>query len=228
MNSLLTPYNSPQITITVALLAASTTLALPLNQESTERAELSTEAPSADSSNESAPEGTIFNYEIPTEDELSPGYELDEEQKRLQELQPPAIDSYVPFAVQEVDEEEPEPKEQKKPKKGGKKYNAEEKWINKKQPTEAKDSSSEDNGDRQYDLLDFIIENLFHGIADQYNAQRRANENTEVLVLNKGEYVPNPQRRVDEEAENERVLFQIHGHLGGPKSYKFGFDTGKE
>lgn len=193
-----------------------------MNQESTE---LTTEAPSS-SSNESAPEGTIFNYEIPTEDELSPGYELDEEQKRLQELQPPAIDSYVPFAVQEVDEEEP--KEQKKPKKGGKKYNAEEKWINKKQPTEAKESSSsENNGDRQYDLLDFIIENLFHGIADQYNAQRRANDNTEVLVLNKGEYVPNPQRRVDEESENERVLFQIHG-LGGPKSYKFGFDTGKK
>lgn len=29
-----------------------------------------------------------------------------------------------------------------------------------------------------------------------------------------------------EDGEGERVEFQLHG-LGGPESYKFGFDTGK-
>lgn len=174
----------------------------------------------AKTSAESLPEGTQFNYEVPTEEELNPAA-LDDEEKLMQELQPPAIDSYVPFNVEAVAAAE------EKPRKGGKKYNKEAKWIN-KNPAVAKDVSSVEDEDRQYALLDFIIENLFQGIADQYNAQRRDlnADDGEVLVLNKGEYMPSPQRRNDEEAE--RILFQIQGHQGGAESYKFGYDTGKK
>lgn len=175
------------------------------------------------SSEQELPEGTIFNYEIPTEEELNPDG-LDEEQKQLQVLQPPAIDSANTFYAKT-----------EKPRKGGKKYNPEEKWINKNQAP--KENSDEDVEERQYALLDFIIENLFLGIADQFNQNQprvatAADDDSEAdLSLNQGEYIPNPHRRSDDvplNPENERVVFQIHGHLGGPKSYKFGFDTGKK
>lgn len=219
---------SPPQTLSIAFaLLAGLTLALPVTNEAAEAvpASASAAAEPTKESTESLPEGTIFNYEAPTEDELSPA-DLDEEEKRLQELLPPAIDSYVPFRVDAVPTE--------KPRKGGKKYNKEEKWINKHPSSVAgKDVSGETNEERQYALLDFIIENLFAGIADQYTAQRRdlnGDEGQEVLVLNKGEYMPSPQRRNDEAAagDEERILFQIHGHQGGANSYKFGFDTGKK
>lgn len=201
----------PQTLSVAFALLAGVALSLPVNNEESV-------TPEKEESSSEAPQGTIFNYEVPTEEELNPA-DLDDEQKQLTELLPPAIDSYVPFRVDEPAE---------KPRKGGKKYNKEEKWIN-KNPA-AKDASDEDNEERQYALLDFIIENLFQGIADQYNAQRRDlnAEDGGVLVLNKGEYIPNAQRRIDDSAEEEQVVFQIHGHQGGANSYKFGFDTGKK
>lgn len=181
------------------------------------------------------PEAPAFNYEVPTEDDFNP-IDLDSEERKLTELQPPAVDSYVPFRViDEAEEEEDvvEPEQKKdaqKPRKGGKKkYNPEEKWINKNAVAQDADaaSSAEDTEERQYALLDFIIENLFAGIADQYNVQRRS-QNDE-LVLNKGEYIPSAQRRIDESADDaEQVVFQVQGHQGGANSYKFGFDTGKK
>lgn len=201
---------------------------LPVGENSDAAAEEdsnTTETPdlaAVESSSSEQPEGTIFNYEIPTEEELNPSG-LDEEQKKLQVLQPPAIDSEMTFYAKT-----------EKPRKGGKKYNPDEKWINKNQAP--KESSEEDNEERQYALLDFIIENLFLGIADQYNQNQQprtvVEETDDDLALNQGEYIPNPNRRSDDDVpispENERVVFQIHGHLGGPKSYKFGFDTGKK
>lgn len=189
------------------------------NEQEAKEVSAATEKPLT--SSVETPEEPIFNYEIPTEEELNPD-DLDDEQKLLQELQPPGIDSYVPFA---------EPAE--KPRKGSKKYNPDEKWINKK-TAEAKDDSAEEDAEQQDALLQFIFENLFKDFADQYNAQRSQSnsnnkeEDTSVLVLNQGEYIPNPQRRIDEESDNERLLFQVQGHQGGPKSYKFGFDTGKK
>lgn len=227
--------SSPSVqTISMAFaLLAVLAHSLPVNNNNdgeesvtTPAAAAAEEEPTKDEATSSeVPEGTIFNYEIPTEDELNPT-DLDDEQKLLQELQPPAIDSYVPFRVEEPAE---------KPRKGGKKYNKEEKWINKNPAGGARDASSlEDNEERQYALLDFIIENLFLGIADQYNAQRRGLEAPRaddglVLSLNKGEYIPSAQRRSAAEADDdEQVVFQIHGHQGGEKSYKFGFDSGKK
>uniref|UniRef100_A0A182K3A4 Uncharacterized protein n=1 Tax=Anopheles christyi TaxID=43041 RepID=A0A182K3A4_9DIPT len=51
--------------------------------------------------------------------------------------------------------------------------------------------------------------------------------------LNRGEFVPSRNRRVDQytrrvagEDEGARIDFQMHGH-NGPNSYKFGYDTGE-
>uniref|UniRef100_A0A182NF32 Uncharacterized protein n=1 Tax=Anopheles dirus TaxID=7168 RepID=A0A182NF32_9DIPT len=51
--------------------------------------------------------------------------------------------------------------------------------------------------------------------------------------LNRGEFVPSRNRRVDQytrpvagEDEGARIDFQMHGHHG-PNSYKFGYDTGE-
>lgn len=173
----------------------------------------------------------MFNYEIPTEDELNPP-ELTDDEKLLTELQPPAIDRDSTFYEKPV-----------KPKKGTKKYNPDDKWLNKKNPdselaTALADDDAAAMAADSKSLLDFIIERLFVGLADQMFSARANNGEDEVaavpFALNLGEFVPNAQRRIDEGAATEaedgddaapRVLFQIHGHLGTPKSYKFGFDT---
>ena len=51
------------------------------------------------------------------------------------------------------------------------------------------------------------------------------NEGVSTSDLNTGEVNTNPQRRSDN-LKNQRVEFQMHG-FKGPKSYKFGYDTGK-
>lgn len=141
-----------------------------------------------------------LSYAVPKESSELEVDDLDEEQKKLLELQPPSIDSYVPFRVDEEPEE--------KPRKGGKKkYNPDEKWIN-KNPVAEKDASAEDNAERQYALLDFIIQNLFLGLAEPRALQQPIPVHH--LVLNKGEYIPSPQRRV-EDSKEEEVIFQIRG-----------------
>lgn len=218
---MLLPSIYPQTLSVAFALLAGVTLSLPVsNNEEAAAATTTATAPQESSSSAEVPQGTIFNYEVPTEEELNPA-DLDDEERQLTELQPPAIDSYVPFRVDEPVE---------KPRKGGKKYNKEEKWINKNAAAGPKESSAEDNEERQYALLDFIIENLFLGIADQYNSQRRGlnADDGQVLVLNKGEYIPSPQRRIDESAEDEPIVFEMHGQQQqGGKGFKFGFDSGK-
>lgn len=119
-----------------------------------------------------------LTYGIPTEEELNIPYDSsDDELIKLQELQPPGVDSYIPF----------DEKAAAKPRKGGKKYNPEEKLIN-KAPEDAKKTTPEDQ-QLGFDSLDFIIRTLFQGLAKEYNIRSRS-VNDETIVLNKGEYIP--------------------------------------
>ena len=149
-------------------------------------------APLEENSDETHPDvsegvGVTSTYEVPTEDEADI-VQLDEEYKKLLELQPPGIDSYVPFAEVQVPSVETV-----KPRKGGKKYNPEEKWINKNNQANESGVQTGRDGTHQYDWLDLIIENLFQGIVEESSQGAAPNNAGEsrTLVLNKGEYIPN-------------------------------------
>lgn len=157
--------------------------------------------------------GTVFNYEAPTEDELNDD-SLDEESKLLQEMRPPQVSNEPNYYEKPI-----------KPKKGTKKYNPDEKWINKKKGEEEDDAQEVDfrSDEEKLTPLDYFLANImFEFFAPLV---RNAGENEGKLSLNTGEIAPvAAQSRSDE--SNDRIEYQVHGQ-DGPQSYKFGFDTGK-
>ncbi|XP_061510818.1 uncharacterized protein LOC5668109 isoform X1 [Anopheles gambiae] len=136
-----------------------------------------------------------------------------------------------------------------KPKKSkGKKYIPSQKLINLKNPdTAEKDAegekvaaagkaarSEEDTFFLDAIDLDKLLASALLGEQDaQSEASARSLLPLRLEELNRGEFVPSRNRRVDQytrrvagEDEGARIDFQMHGHHG-PNSYKFGYDTGE-
>uniref|UniRef100_A0A182PFQ4 Uncharacterized protein n=1 Tax=Anopheles epiroticus TaxID=199890 RepID=A0A182PFQ4_9DIPT len=132
-----------------------------------------------------------------------------------------------------------------KPKKSkGKKYIPTQKLINLKQTdtVEKEKAPKEQSGDEDTFFLDAIdLDKLLaSALLGEQDAQSEASGVSgrsllplRLEELNRGEFVPSQNRRVDQytrrvagEDEGARIDFQMHGHHG-PNSYKFGYDTGE-
>lgn len=143
-----------------------------------------------------------------------------EETNFLRKLQPPPISSEPSYWGE-------------KPRKFSKKYSSLEKHINLKNKNEEKIDSyqPQQNEGYFYDDFDYSLDDKYV-VPDsdkQHHEQELLSDSSKnvpvsvVDTLNSGEVLP---RLSGAENKDDRVEYQMHG-FDGPKSYKFGYDTGK-
>lgn len=143
-----------------------------------------------------------------------------EETNFLRKLQPPAISNEPSYWGE-------------KPRKFSKKYSSTEKLINLKNKNEDKFDSylPQVNDGYFYDDFDYSLDDKYvvpDSVKQEQEEElvKESSKNVPVSVvdtLNSGEVLPSLSGA---ENKDDRVEFQMHG-FDGPKSYKFGYDTGK-
>lgn len=145
-----------------------------------------------------------------------------EETNFLRNLQPPAISNEPNYWGE-------------KPRKFSKKYSSTEKLINLKNKSDDQDKfdsyEPQQNQGYFYDDFDYSLDDKYvvPDSVKQEQEEELIKDSSKMVpvsvvdTLNSGEVLP---RLSGTDNKDDRVEFQMHG-FDGPKSYKFGYDTGK-
>ncbi|XP_055707868.1 uncharacterized protein LOC129804534 isoform X2 [Phlebotomus papatasi] len=163
------------------------------------------------------PQEFLFSYRIPSQDELSAP--VDPEAAALQQMLPPQVSNEPNYYTM-------------KPRKGTKKYQPEQKQVHLRNPPQNPIVVEDEKPLRH----DYPFEDVNYDLGEQFYLPEAGNpeavvvespNQTQPKELNTGETYSAIRRKTEpQEAVQDRVEFQMHGHAG-PKSYKFGYDTAK-
>ncbi|GAB0093190.1 uncharacterized protein DMENIID0001_082660 [Sergentomyia squamirostris] len=166
------------------------------------------------------PQEFLYSYHIPTPEELNAA-QVDAEAAALQQMLPPQVSSEPNYYAM-------------KPRKGTKKYQPNQKQIH------LRNSPQVNQGEDLPTKSDYDFEDVNYDLGEQFYLPESGNHEAVAVAvetpdypqareLNTGETYSAIRRKTEPQtvaASEDRVEFQMHGHAG-PKSYKFGYDTGK-